>query len=520
MPDPNLLRVSVFITIIAVMTGVLVLSFYGETILQPRSLLFKRSPAASGLHALTMGALYSAVLMLVQRPLFAGAVVVVIFSLLVVVSNAKYRTLREPLVFSDIVMFSQAFRHPRLYLPFLGWASLIAVPGVTTVLVVAGLYYEPMMPLSYGSIAGLLAFLLFSVVVIHRLALTFHFSLEPVSDVQQFGLLATLLGYAVQANTTKHQQHVDAVLQTAIMAKPVATGSGADVVVIQSESFFDARRMGAAIQPDILSHFDQLCEEAEFAGCLTVPAWGANTLRTEFSFLTGIAVKQLGFYQFYPYYYLQQWEALDSLARYYREQGYFCVCIHPHAATFFNRNAVFPKMGFDQFIDIHDFNPCQRAGPYIADEAVAQKILELMAEQEHPIFIFAITMENHGPFHLETATPEDCEQLYTEPPPEQHNDLTVYLRHLRNADRMFAGLREAFIRRNKETVLCVYGDHVPSLPDSYRHFAHESAQTDYVVWHSNSRLSPPVEAVFAIEELAGCVIGITSRSRFNPISGR
>jgi hypothetical protein len=39
---------------------------------------------------------------------------------LVLVSNAKYHALREPFIFQDFEYFSDVFRHPRLYLPFLG----------------------------------------------------------------------------------------------------------------------------------------------------------------------------------------------------------------------------------------------------------------------------------------------------------------------------------------------------------------------------------------------------------------
>ncbi|CAB3975870.1 capsular polysaccharide biosynthesis protein [Burkholderia cenocepacia] len=44
---------------------------------------------------------------------------IALVALVALVSNAKYESLREPFVFSDLSLFSQLFSHPRLYLPFL-----------------------------------------------------------------------------------------------------------------------------------------------------------------------------------------------------------------------------------------------------------------------------------------------------------------------------------------------------------------------------------------------------------------
>src|SRR5258706_10557849 len=64
---------------------------------------------------------------LLRRPLFATLLVAGLHLLLIAVSAAKQRVLREPLVFADLALFSQAFRHPRLYLPYFGLARAAAL---------------------------------------------------------------------------------------------------------------------------------------------------------------------------------------------------------------------------------------------------------------------------------------------------------------------------------------------------------------------------------------------------------
>ena len=114
--------------------------------------------------------------------------------------------------------------------------------------------------------------------------------------------------------------------------------------------------------------------------------------------------------------------------------------------NFHHREQVFAALGFDEFITETAFRDAPRAGPYVSDLAVADKIRELLAgEDQRPLFVFAITMENHGPLHLETATAADEAELYAAAPPAGCAEFTVYLRHLRNADRMLAALRD---RRN------------------------------------------------------------------------
>jgi len=141
-------------------------------------------------------------------------------------------------------------------------------------------------------------------------------------------------------------------------------------------------------------------------------------MRTEFSFLTGIANRELGFNRFDPY---QAFVGRDipSLTTHLGMLGYRCVCIHPHSASFFGRNRIFPGMGFDDFLDISVFDKNRKFGPYVGDLAVADKILQVLREDSAPLFVFAVTMENHGPLHLEHPDPKDEANLYRSPLPKE-----------------------------------------------------------------------------------------------------
>lgn len=79
----------------------------------------------------------------------------------------------------------------------------------------------------------------------------------------------------------------------------------------------------------------------------------------------------------------------------------------------------------------------------------------------------AITMENHGPLHLERVSETDVVNLYSRPPPTGCEDLTIYLRHLRNADRMLGSLRAVLASSASPGGLCWFGDNIPIMTDVY-----------------------------------------------------
>ncbi len=477
-----------------------------------KRLFATQSWLGKALHVLFIGLIFLCVFLLTHRPYFAMLVAIGTVCVLVIVSNAKYKTLREPLVFSDIVMFSQAFKHPRLYLPFLGIVPAISAPVIAGLAIFAIFKYEPVFVFSLETWVATATLIALCVVLIQWLALKLKLTQQPATDIKQHGLLASLLGYSIQARAAKHRQKIEAVLLSSSLArkkhqsgeavsvdKPTLVKSyqeepneKTNIVLIQSESFFDARRLHESIDPSILKGFDQFCDESRYHGKLNVPAWGANTMRTEFSVLTGVPSEKLGLYRFYPYQYLSK-QTIPSLASYLSDQGYHCVCVHPHPASFFGRDRVFPKLGFDEFIDIESFDKNQTFGPYISDKAVTDKILEILNSNasknpnNKPLFIFAITMENHGPLHLEKTDDKDVATLYADTPPENHNDLTVYLRHLSNADSMLTDLRVALTKSEEESILCFYGDHVPSMPKIYETVSYEDETADYFIWQSDNR---------------------------------
>ncbi|MDN7586465.1 LTA synthase family protein [Burkholderia seminalis] len=464
---------------------------------------WRRHWGAFALHVSAITFIGALVMLVTARPVFSSSIALAVTALLAVVSNAKYESLREPFVFTDLSLFSQLFSHPRLYLPFLSVGKIVAIGGGIALIVWGFVVERPQIPISHVPV-GLAVLLPFglAVYIAARLPLT----LNPYSDQHRHGFLAVFVAYLLNGlrPATFRRFH------EAVAAGPFVTGrltQRPDVIVIQSESFFDARRLGDVVETGLFSHFDRARREAGLHGEMAVPAWGANTMRTEFAVLTGVESFSLGYARFYPYAFVRN--QIISLASWFGRCGYDTTAIHPYYADFFGRNRVLPLLGFERFLDIRHFASAARSGPYVADAAVAESIIGELeaAEHDRPRFIFAMTMENHGPLHLEQVLPGESSSRHTLGEDASWRDLTAYLRHIENADAMIGRLLDHLRTSDRETVVCFYGDHVPALPHVFEKLGVTPQNSDYFIWR-NYGTDTPERRDLAAEELGSVLLHV------------
>lgn len=441
-----------------------------ERLARPKCPGAKRPWAAILLHSGLLLTCLAPLLAITGRVTFALLLLLAGQFLVIQVNNAKYRALREPFLFSDFGIFSQTIKHPRLYLPFLGLGRALLAAACGLAAIGFGWSIEIPNPHSLGWAAG--SACLGTILLAGGWALAASPTLDPQHDMARHGLFASIAQYWLREKTVRptRQTHLP-VINKSVADLP-------DIIVIQSESFFDPRRMFPGIRREILANYDKACTEAAMHGRLQVPAWGANTMRPEFCFLSGLAPDSLDVHRFNPYRRVAR-RPLRALPAALRESGYRTTCLHPHPARFFRRDRAFPFLGFERFIDDRTFQEAKRCGPYISDEAVTDKLLEELGNNTCPSFFFVITMENHGPLHLEKVEAEDIERFYHEAPPAGCEDLTIYLRHLQNADWQLGRLLEHLASRSRPAVLCFYGEHLPSMPRVYDALGMPDGRTDY-----------------------------------------
>ncbi len=247
----------------------------------------------------------------------------------------------------------------------------------------------------------------------------------------------------------------------------MAAGTLPDIVVVQSESLFDPVRLAGAAADTYLPNYHRLARRG-LAGEMHVPTYAGGTIRTEFEVLTGLA---LGFFPGvqYPYFEIAD-RPLPGLVRTLARHGYRSTAIHPNSGVFWNRNEAFRQIGFDRFIDESAFSQDDIVGLFTGDAALTDHVLAELDDTGPPQFVFAISMQNHGPFDWRPGL--DADRLAAQPIPPGLDDggaywLRNYLYMAEDADRELGRLADALQKRGRRTLLLFYGDHLPALPPVY-----------------------------------------------------
>jgi Sulfatase len=425
------------------------------------------------------------------RPILSGLVVLALGGGLALVDHTKRAVLREPVVFSDMSELPHVFTHPQLYLPFAGPGLVIGGAAAAVVLGAALLYLEPRLwAIDREMLFICLLFVVTAIWLVSREPVLsgaaaalrrLHLVGEPLEDAARLGPFAVLLAYGVIARAERAERRArHAPLPAPSLVGRLPNGT-APVVLVQCESFFDARRLASAIPRDLLPGFDRCRAGAAWYGRLDVSGWGANTMRAEFAALTGIPDGDLGYDRFNPYHALAR-APVASLARDLRGQGYRTLCLHPFDGGFFRRREIMPKLGFEQFLCRRQLGGSRRP-PYFADADLARLVLDVIDREGSRVFIFAITMGNHGPWRLAgPAISPDLAQRFEPDGVPQGGALLRYLDGLRGSDEMLEILVEGLERRGGNGVLGFYGDHLPSLPQAFAHFGFDEWTSDYVLW--------------------------------------
>ena len=430
-------------------------------------------------------------LALTRRALLSFGLALAAEGLVYAVNALKVANLGTPLIPADFHMLGQLDKGGLhilgAYLPHSPWPYLAALAAIA---LVGALWRmeRPLLarrPTSTRLSAGVTGFVLLGTLLAGTPAWARLYNgrmlwLEPwsaSSTATHSGLLSSLMIYHLQYG--KHDRKADPAgardligrndeaLRQALAGPPV-DGAQPDIVVVQSESFFDPRILNGFQHANLTPNLDRLARHG-ISGALHVPTFGGGTIRTEFEMLTGLSLRYFRNLQF-PYLQLNA-KVVPSLVRTLRAHGYETVAIHGNDPSFWNRISAFKAIGFDRFISQADF-PASAAndGQYMADRGMTDEILAQLKDSGPPQFLFAISIEAHGPYDTMPADPAARDAI---PVPagitgKDRLELQNYLYHIGHADQELGRLAAALARRDRPTLLLFYGDHLPALSNVFQ----------------------------------------------------
>jgi len=301
-----------------------------------------------------------------------------------------------------------------------------------------------------------------------------------------------------------------------------------NVIFVQLESFFDVKRLkGISFSEDPTPVFTALKDTCP-SGYLTVPSIGAGTANTEFEILSGMNLDDFGAGE-YPYKTVLRTATCESMAYHLRALGHTAHALHNNTGTFYERHRVYSMLGFDTFVPLEHMTgvTCNPLG-WAKDAVLTKEIRACLDSTPGQDFVFAVSVQPHGKYPDDTEPPssEDAydlpsliDRLFDEEAAEGDSlagnltgnvtatltpeelasqRITVsgiddeglaaqyryYVNQLYETDAFIGALIADLSAADEDTVLVLYGDHLPCFDYTADDLADGSTpyETEYVIW--------------------------------------
>lgn len=240
-----------------------------------------------------------------------------------------------------------------------------------------------------------------------------------------------------------------------------------NLICIMNESLSDLGVAGDFSTNQEYFPFLSSLRENTVRGNLCMPVFGAWTSNSEFEFLTGDSMALLPSgviaYQFYVK------PDTDTLVSTLKAQGYEAVAMHPYPAANWNRDRCYANMGFDEFVAGEDYEGCETIRNYVSDRGDYRKIIKRVEQKENPedkLFVFNVTMQNHGGYEGDYGNFEEDVWL-TGALKGKYPKAEQYLSLVRRSDEAFRELTEYFKGQKEPTMIVMFGDHQPGIEDEF-----------------------------------------------------
>ncbi len=108
-----------------------------------------------------------------------------------------------------------------------------------------------------------------------------------------------------------------------------------------------------------------------------------------------------------------------------------------------------------------------KRGIFASDDALTRYIIKEADNTEAPFFFFAVTLQGHGPYeehrYAKNTVEVDAPTLSDAPT----KTLATYTQGVKEADQSLKMLMDWAKKRRRETIIVMFGDHLPPLGDVY-----------------------------------------------------
>lgn len=309
---------------------------------------------------------------------------------------------------------------------------------------------------------------------------------DMISLTEHYGFVYTfsrsLVDFGIDRPEDYSARRVQAIAQEVLRTETREVQDAPNIIFLQLESFFDVNHIeGVEFSENPVPYFRKLKETCP-SGLFTAPSVGAGTANTEFEVITQMNVHDFGTGE-YPYKTILQENTCESIAYNLKELGFATHVLHNNTATFYDRDKVFPKLGFDSFTTLEFMNDVEyNEIGWAKDAVLTGEIFDLLASTQQRDLIYTISVQPHGayPDHSETAAIEVLSGVEDE---SLRGQLEYYATQLHEVDDFLRTLTQRLEQFDEPTVLVAYGDHLPGFEiDAGELDMGTLYTTEYVIW--------------------------------------
>lgn len=274
-----------------------------------------------------------------------------------------------------------------------------------------------------------------------------------------------------------------------------------NIVIVQLESFIDPSEITSIkCSEEATPNFRKLADGFS-SGYFTVPSVGAGTANTEFEVLSGMSTKFFGPGE-YPYKGILKEETCETAAYILRNMGYRAHAIHNHRGAFYCRNEVYPNLGFDSFTSLEYMNHVVKTPKnWAKDSILTNEIMSALTSDEEKDFVFTVSVQGHGKYPVEQviANPAITVEAKDEETKWQYE---YYVNQIYEMDQWVGELTDTLSKFKEDTVLLLYGDHLPALEMTAEEMKSGNLNnTEYVLW-SNFKMKEKDKDLYSYQIMA------------------
>jgi phosphoglycerol transferase MdoB-like AlkP superfamily enzyme len=418
------------------------------------------------------------------------------FSLLSVVSMIKYEKRNLPLIFSDFSFFNEVKALTGIV--DISDYTLLIISIIALEVIILTLLYFIKKIMDFKSNIGIRIFGVFFSIILLFSSYTFINKMDI--NFEKSGPIYTFFSSIQNSSEYKLNDDEEDLLMTLIEEK-ITNNNTPDnnektppnIIIIMNEAFWDMDQLpNINIAPNPYDYIDELKEESAY-GRLEVPVFAGGTSNTEFEILSSISTHMYdeGLMVFNT----EIKRPTITLASVLRHQGYYSVGLHPFWGWYYNRNAIYNHLGFDEFITEEFIDNSKVKGYYISDETDTEVIIDKIDSIDQPLFLYTVTIQNHGPYDDGRYDNIDLDIEITGNTIDSENQelLEVYGQGIYDAVESLKTLIDYLKNSDEDTIVVFFGDHLPLMGDNFKVYKETGfldESDDYIKKYIQMRTTP------------------------------